>query len=40
VQETWKQFISQVVPLWRDTHLRCVLGLTPFPEEACMVSRG
>jgi len=40
VHETWNQFIHQVLPFWRNKHLRSVLDLTPCNDEAVIIYVG
>jgi len=40
VSKVWKDFMSQILPYWRDQKLRFVLDCTPLDERACIVYLG
>jgi hypothetical protein len=37
VTKVWKDFVSQVLPYWRDRKLLFVLDCPPIDERACIV---
>jgi hypothetical protein len=40
VSQVWKQFLSHVLPFWRDKPLRFVLDMTPFNDDATIIYIG